>query len=70
LTRGYKHGTSDPRLIPSLQKFALVYHLGIQPSEVNKMSASEVTEFMTLANAQAKAKSPGRKDMRKLEKIL
>jgi hypothetical protein len=70
LTRGYKHGTSNPKLIPTLQKFAMVYHLGIQPSEVDKMSASEVSEFMTLANAQAKAKSPGRKDMRKLEKIL
>jgi hypothetical protein len=65
-----KNGTTNSSLIPALQKFHLVYSIGIQPSEVDKMSASEVVEFMKMAETVVKGKGMSRKESKELSKIL
>tara|TARA_R100001244_G_C5171093_1_gene131661 strand:- start:5496 stop:5708 length:213 start_codon:yes stop_codon:yes gene_type:complete len=65
-----KNGTRDVSLISALQKFHLVYSIGIQPSEVDKMSASEVIEFMKMTDIVNKSKSMSGKSKRELGKLL
>lgn len=65
-----KHGTKNLSLIPALQKFHLVYSLGIQPSEVDKMPVSEIVEFMKMADTVSKGKGMSRKESKELNKVI